>query len=90
LSGWLTPEGGLESTGRDAQGSPECSYEVRRRCKAGTVGHLGDRFPRILQQCDPSFKSAENDVPMRCHARLLMECADEVVYAQTRGAGQLF
>src|ERR1700678_2355524 len=57
--------------------------------KANVVRDLGNRPARLLQKRDPTLEPAENDVPMRCHARLLAERPDEVVNAQVRGAGQL-
>lgn len=85
----LTQDGSSECAGRHAHRSPERGDEVRWRRKAGIVRHFGNGFPRFLQQCDSVLEPAENDVPMRCHTRLLVECADEVVDAQACGAGQL-
>jgi len=62
---------------------------MRWRRKAGAIRYLGNGLTRFLQKREPTLESAENDVPMRCHARLLAECPDEVIDAQACGAGQL-
>jgi len=59
------------------------------RAKANVVRDLGNRPARLLQKRDPTLEPAENDVPMRCHTRLLAKRPDEMVNAQARGAGQL-
>src|ERR1700678_1949184 len=87
--GRLAQESSLECARRHTYCPPECCDEVRRRCEADTVGDLGDGLPWLLQECDPAFKSAENDVTMRCLPGLLVERANEVVDTQTCGVGQL-
>ena len=62
---------------------------MRWRRKAGAIRYLGNGLTRFLQKREPTLESAENDVPMRCHARLLAECPDEVIDAQACDAGQL-
>ena len=79
----------LECAGRHAHRSPECGHEVRWRRESGTVGYVRNGLPWFLQQRDPSFESAQNDVPMRRNTRLLLERTDEMVDAQAGGAGQL-
>jgi hypothetical protein len=76
--GRLAQESSLECARRHTHCPPECCDEVRRCCEADTVGDLGDGLPWLLQECDPAFKPAENDVTMRCHPGLLVERANEV------------
>jgi hypothetical protein len=69
--------------------SPERGDEMSRRRKADLIRHLGNGRARFLQKADSPLEPAENDVPMRCHSRLLAECPDEVVDAQVHGVSQL-
>src|ERR1700689_4181232 len=85
----LTQQSSVECARRHAHCPPESCDEVRRRCEADTVGDLGDGLPWLLQECDPAFKPAENNVTMRCHPGLLVEPTNEVVDTQTCGVRQL-
>ena len=87
--GSSTQQSSLECARRHAHRSAERGDEMRWRRKADALRYFGDGCARLFQQCDRSLEPADNDVPMRCHTRLLTEGADEVIDAQTRGTGQL-